>query len=350
MRLLANYELYDTDSAVRTRFFEGALTRAWEQYLTHEWSAPAPDAATALGDAGWLVRTASRSPDIGRTVTLAEGADHLVLLTVRRGDVEAEVAAESAAAAEKARIALTELFPPVARVEGRVDVTLCTWHGRVSRVTRSVRVPSWDAVRDNYTAAARRGFEALLGHDFSDQSGKLALWHGAPGTGKTYAVRALLDAWRDDVEFHYVTDPELFFSTSSEYMLSLALPAGDGDGRRLLVIEDAAEMLSVDARRKVGHALGRLLNLCDGLVGQGLDLLILITTNEPLGQLHPAITRPGRCASEVEFGPLDGEETARWLATHGVPRSRIRRQPMTLAEMYGVLRGHEPAPGRHVGF
>jgi hypothetical protein len=29
--------------------------------------------------------------------------------------------------------------------------------------------------------------------------------------------------------------------------------------------------------------------------------LVLVTTNEPLGQLHPALARPGRCLAEVDF-------------------------------------------------
>ena len=41
--------------------------------------------------------------------------------------------------------------------------------------------------------------------------------------------------------------------------------------------------------------------------------MILITTNEDLGKLNPAIMRPGRCASEIEFSRFTPEEANRWL-------------------------------------
>lgn len=64
---------------------------------------------------------------------------------------------------------------------------------------------------------------------------------------------------------------------------------------QLLVAEDSDEFLRVSARRESGAALGRLLNLSDGILGQGSNTLILLTTNERLDRLHPALIRPGRC-------------------------------------------------------
>lgn len=33
------------------------------------------------------------------------------------------------------------------------------------------------------------------------------------------------------------------------------------------------------------------------MVGQGLRVLVLVTTNELLRRLHPAVAQPGRCAA-----------------------------------------------------
>jgi ATP-dependent 26S proteasome regulatory subunit len=76
----------------------------------------------------------------------------------------------------------------------------------------------------------------------------------------------------------------------------------------MLVLEDTGELLSIDAKERAGQGLSRLLNAVDGLLGQGSRVLLLITTNEELGALHPAVTRPGRCASQVEFFPLSPVE------------------------------------------
>lgn len=101
---------------------------------------------------------------------------------------------------------------------------------------------------------------------------------------------------------------------------------------RLLVLEDAGELVAADARAETGQALSRLLNVSDGLLGQGLDLCVLITTNEPIDRLHPAVLRPGRCAAQIEVPPLDVETANRWISGHGggAPIS----EPLPLAELF----------------
>ena len=69
------------------------------------------------------------------------------------------------------------------------------------------------------------------------------------------------------------------------------------------------------------------------MIGQGTRTLVLITTNEPVGRLHPAARRPGRCLADVEFTPLSAAEANAWLAARGHER-RVDR-PTTLAELFG---------------
>ncbi len=60
-------------------------------------------------------------------------------------------------------------------------------------------------------------------------------------------------------------------------------------GWRCIIPEDTGELLAADARATNGQALSRFLNLADGLIGQGLNVLLLVTTNELLGKRE----RPG---------------------------------------------------------
>ena len=59
------------------------------------------------------------------------------------------------------------------------------------------------------------------------------------------------------------------------------------------------------AHADVGQGLARLLNVCDGMVGQGLRILILLTTNEDLGTMHPA-TSDLRCRDRITASQNDG--------------------------------------------
>jgi hypothetical protein len=71
-------------------------------------------------------------------------------------------------------------------------------------------------------------------------------------------------------------------------------------------------------------------NLSDGVLGQGFNTLILVTTNEGLGQLHPALVRPGRCLARVEFSPMAPAEAREWLPS-GI---NAPTHPVSLAELF----------------
>jgi hypothetical protein len=117
---------------------------------------------------------------------------------------------------------------------------------------------------------------------------------------------------------------------------------------RVLVLEDTGELLTADARVVIGQGLSRFLNVVDGLIGQGLRVLVLVTTNEPIRKLHPAVARPGRCAANIEFLPLAPDEAQAWLAAHSAVDGS--RTSMTLAELYARAEGREAGETRLVGF
>jgi len=106
---------------------------------------------------------------------------------------------------------------------------------------------------------------------------------------------------------------------------------------RLLILEDTGELLSADAKSQTGQALSRTLNVADGLVGQGFPTLVLVTTNDEIRALHPAIARPGRYASQIEFEALSNPEASAWLNGRGFAGDE--RQPRTLAELYAIADG-----------
>jgi hypothetical protein len=87
-------------------------------------------------------------------------------------------------------------------------------------------------------------------------------------------------------------------------------------GGFLVVAEDCDEYLRSDAKVRADTSLGRLLNFCDGILGHGLEVLVLLTTNEDVGRAapcdHPSrpVLEPGgvHLLSQAEAQPWPGEQ------------------------------------------
>jgi len=270
----------------------------------------------------------------------------------------ARVAATDESLASTTLEALRVAMPEVAGGDQEVPVRFWWWQPNVAQeMARMMPAPDWREIAANYASSTAPAIEGLMDwQDAPPSGGRLLLWHGAPGTGKTTALRALAWAWRSWAEFQFITDPEEFLRNPS-YLLrtisddrrssSVTSPVNRW---RVLVLEDAGEYLAPDAKHVAGQALSRLLNVCDGVLGQATRSLVIVTTNEPLRSLHPALARPGRCLSEIEFAELSREEIVAWCNARAAAPPQASRAP--LAELYAHLDGREIAgrPGGGFGF
>jgi hypothetical protein len=278
------------------------------------------------------------------TVLVATSATSDVRIAIDGRAVDILVAAASFKVARDIGLGLKDRFP---KADKRSDVLMVrTWYAGYQGVTSSYSdliLPSWDEIAPNYPEPTRTQLNELMAlgppsHDSLE--GKLILFHGPPGCGKTFAIRALFRSWCEWCAPELLIDPESAFG-ETRYLIQLLRSTAHQEPEsaerlwRVLVAEDADKYLGADARASDNPALDRLLNVSDGLIGQGSRLLYLLTTNSELAVLHSALVRPGRNLGVVEFRKFTPDEGHRWLGADGpVPKGE-----MSLAELFAVRNG-----------
>jgi hypothetical protein len=265
---------------------------------------------------------------------LAEGYDYSVLVLLATGGGRVEVAATTYEAARCIGLDVYNKIMTTHEDDGKLPII--TWRttssGKYATSRTDIETQTWTDIAANYPEPTRTEIDRLVSLTLDtsvEPPGRLVLWHGQSGTGKTYALRALLEAWNKWCRPELVIDPEAAFSDPDYLFALITRDAGNARPWRLLVVEDADKFLRADVRLRNTPALDRLLNLTDGILGQGQRLLVLLTTNSQLTSLHPAIVRPGRCLAVTEFRRFSRAEARTWLG-----RNTASPDAMTLAELF----------------
>ena len=349
--LALGYE-YDSGSGYVASYLRLILSRGLPHERRVTWDTTVSgvhgllDCATHSSRFGW---------GSGAMLDLEAETGCFALVWVGSGVATVHIAAETVDALAAGEKLLRQRLPErVATSDQTVPMAFWSYGRRgPAETSRSIGVPNWADIKGNYPPRVAAQLEPLMKPEYRpDGRGQLILWHGEPGTGKTYGLRALGWQWREWCAFHYVTDPETFFGRP-DYMLHVILEENDDDDERkprewkLLILEDTGELLAADAKAQAGQGLSRLLNVVDGIIGQGLRVIVLVTTNDDLRQLHPAVSRPGRCLAKVEFAPFTAAEAEAWLDRNGVDR---RSRAGTLASLFGAAAGEEVPTRAPIGF
>lgn len=233
-------------------------------------------------DSDWTVRCRVISDQV--VTALAHRGNVFVLVRSGPGRTAVECATSTAESADQVakefRLKLASLLVEPNPRKTRVRM----WSMGASRgqlYIKTIATIPWSENRDNYPRRVAVTLDELVRfHNPDVLPGKVILWHGEPGTGKTSAIRALIHEWREWCTAHRVIDPEKFFFDPTYIAEVLSCP--DPKPWKLLIAEDCDEYL-VRQTGGVAGALGRLLNLTDGLFGQGSNTMVLLTTNASLG-------------------------------------------------------------------
>lgn len=175
----------------------------------------------------------------------------------------------------------------------------------------------------------------------NDESSGLVILHGTYGTAKSYLLRHLAQE-NPDKEFYF------FDRSTFEYI-------GDSDfvdflqdiENSVIILEDCESLLQ---DRNQGNAfLSTILNLADGLLGDGLKLKFLCTFNANINSIDKAVLRKGRLKYQYEFKALTPEKTQE-LAKELNKNIPIGKS-LTVGEIYNYNEeNNAPVQGKRIGF
>jgi hypothetical protein len=136
------------------------------------------------------------------------GIDFVVRFETFPDVVRTEVAAASL---ERAREVLNHLrdrleIPPPPRTTVRGS----SWTREGGSERLEIERVDWRTIDTNYPSVTRGQLAALMAAtSWSRPSGRLMFFHGQPGTGKTYALRALITQWESWCRAELVVDPDV---------------------------------------------------------------------------------------------------------------------------------------------
>lgn len=209
----------------------------------------------------------------------------------------------------------------------------------------SLGVASVPIERDNYPAEVLKAYDdAVIDLNTIAPKGRLTVFDGPPGTGKTFLVRALIDAIKDAV-FVFVPPGIVDFLASPELIPMLIQKKSSNyiDGPIVFILEDADNILVPRAKDNMS-LISTLLNMTSGILGSMLDIRAVATTNSPKADIDPALLRPGRLSSHMTVTKLDPAKANQVFARLTKKTKKVFDKEASLADVYLAARenGWEP--------
>lgn len=202
-------------------------------------------------------------------------------------------------------------------------------------------------------------FHRALVDRFKSEPKGLVLFHGEPGTGKTYYIRNLIkELVKIGKKVIYFPPNMISHLTSPDVMTFLSSVVMDyaEDGKScVLLLEDAEPLLVSRSGGGRSDGITNLLNLTDGLLNDMLSMQVIATFNIDLKDIDQALLRPERLIARKEFKKLKAEDAN--ILAKTISLDKEFENDTSLAEIYSqqkskeiLIHEYENGNSRKIGF
>lgn len=202
--------------------------------------------------------------------------------------------------------------------------------------------------RGNYSEDVVKSYDYVVEQfNKSNPYGRLAIFNGPAGTGKTFLLRSLIGSIKDSLVV--LLPSKLVGEIDSPALITLLAEEKAGYGYNidienenqslpiLFIIEDADACLVPRESDNI-LTISSLLNYTDGILGSMLDLRVIATTNQESIDFDEALTRPGRLCRHVYVGNLPPEKASE-IYKRMSGKDKEYKKPTSLAQVYADVNG-----------
>jgi hypothetical protein len=184
----------------------------------------------------------------------------------------------------------------------------------------------------------------IINESLQEEGSGLIILHGLHGTGKTSYIRHLIK-----------TTTRRFIYIPSDLVEVLARPSflpflSDFPGS-VLILEDCEELLKQrQIEGEINPSIVTILNMTDGLLGDGLQLKFICTFNASLKNIDKALLRKSRLIAKYNFRKLETEKVNKLIALQNLTIPYVDN-PMSLSEIFNYKdRDFEQETSNRIGF
>jgi len=183
-------------------------------------------------------------------------------------------------------------------------------------------------------------FHASLVQKLSKTDKGIVMFHGQPGTGKTFYIRNLVHTLGGLGKRVVIIPKTILELIGSPQFNSFMLESFKGS-RTVFVLEDAEAVLTsrsgVDGRSGI---ISTLLNISDGILNDIFKIQVIATFNTELESIDPALLRPERLIAKREFKNLDIENSQRLIEYLEI-EDFTAEEEMAVSEIYSLKNKEE---------
>lgn len=225
-----------------------------------------------------------------------------------------------------------EIDEPEDRKYASINYIIPTSEGANS-FNRSFKTYPFKDTSKNYSSKVKAELEWSMNYMSKREThaGKLFIFHGRPGTGKTFAIRSIISDHRSIYASVFI-QPFTCLQNIAIVLEGIA----DAPSRKipLLIFEDIGQVLQQDSKSNYPEIVTHILNLTDGLLNHIAESYIIVTFNEKIKDMHEALTRPGRTASIIEFDYLSHKQSEKLV------ERELPKRDYSLAEIFAIKSGN----------